>query len=122
MPSLENTKIYSWDAPAPGGTGTMKVAARLSKRYDGIAEHLGMTAHTDASEVTAQMVKANQAVKEGLLMKMRINYRKSDKYFGADIYVPTNKVSDAIQKLAGKAWDGTGKITSCRDRVRADFR
>ncbi len=77
MPSLADTKIYSWNAPTPpGGTGTMTVAARLSNRYDGIAEDLGMTAHTDASQVTAQMVKANQAVKEGLLMKMRINYRK----------------------------------------------
>ncbi|RAQ49118.1 hypothetical protein B9S53_00535 [Arthrospira sp. O9.13F] len=122
MPSLADTKIYSWTAPTPGGTGTMTVAARLSNRYDGIATDLGMTAHADASGVTAQMVKANRAVQEGLLMKMRINYRKDNKYFGADIYVPTDKVSDAIQRLAGKAWAGNGVITSCRDRVRADFR
>ena len=122
MPSLNDSKIYSWTSPSPGGTGTTQVAARLSNRYDGIATHLGMTAHTDPTNVNAHMLKPNKAVQEGFLMKMRINYRKNNKYHGADIYVPTDKVTEAIQILPGKAWDGTGVITSCRDRVRVDYR
>ncbi|AMW27243.1 hypothetical protein [Limnospira platensis] len=122
MPSLNSSKIYSWNSPSPGGTGTIKVAARLSNRYNGIATHLGMTAHTDPTNVNAHMLKPNKAVQEGFLMKMRINYRKDNKYFGADIYVPTDKVTEAIQVLPNKPWDGTGVITSCRDRVRVDYR
>ncbi|AMW29309.1 MULTISPECIES: hypothetical protein [Arthrospira] len=122
MPSLANTKVYSWDAPSPGGTGTIKVAARLSNRYDGIATDLGMTSHATAADVDAHMLKPNQAVQEGYLMKMRINYRQNTKHFGADIYVPPDKVVDAIQKLPGKSWAGTGVITSCRDRLQADYR
>ncbi|AMW28567.1 hypothetical protein [Limnospira platensis] len=122
MPSLNSSKIYSWNSPSPGGTGTTRVAARLSSRYDGIATHLGMTAHTNPTEVNAHMLKPNKAVQEGYLMKMRINYRKDNKYYGADIYVPTDKVTEAIQVLPNKQWDGTGVITSCRDRVRVDYR
>ncbi|MBS0016405.1 MAG: hypothetical protein KFF72_08600 [Arthrospira sp. SH-MAG29] len=122
MPSLADTKIYSWLAPSPGGTGTNRVAARLSNRYEGIATDLGMTSHNSAADVDAHMLKPNRAVQEGYLMKMRINYRQNNKYFGADIYVPTDKVVDAIQKLPGKAWAGTGTITSCSDRVRVDYR
>lgn len=121
MPKLSETKYYTWTAGTPGGTGTMTLGARLPLKYDGFAVDIGMTAHPNEGDAIGLKVTTNQAVKMGYLMKMRINYRTTSGNRAADIYVPPDKVQDAIQKLNGKEYGAGNTITRCASRMRLDY-
>ncbi|MEM1167856.1 MAG: hypothetical protein AAGJ08_01870 [Cyanobacteria bacterium P01_H01_bin.35] len=122
MPALTETEFYTFSGTAQdGGTGAT-YGMRLSKNYDSVAADLGMTKAATEGEAKAFKVRPMEALKQGLIVSLRINFRKSTgKRGAANIYCPINKITDAMQGLPGKAW-GSSTITSCRDQYRVDYR
>ncbi|MGD1712892.1 hypothetical protein [Dapis sp. BLCC M172] len=122
MPVLTETEFYSFSGTAQGGGAGATYGMRLSKNYDSVAADLGMTKHENEGEARAFKVRPMEALKQGLIVSLRINFRKPNgKRGAANIYCPIAKLVDAMQGLPGKAW-GSSTITSCRDQYRVDYR
>lgn len=122
MPLLTETKFYTFSGTAEGGGTGATYGMRLSKNYKEIATDLGMTEHADEGAAKAFKVKPMEALKQGLIVSLRINFRKANGKRGAtNIYCPISKIVTAMQGLPGKLW-GTSTITSCRDQYRVDYR
>lgn len=118
MPTLENTSLYTFKA---GGTGSAAdYLVRLSNRYDTIATILGLTKAT--SQTVGTKVNVNDAVANGLLIKLRINFRKvGGKRGAANIVCDLEKVQDAISQLTDKDYAG-GKIISVKGVPKVRYR
>lgn len=123
MPTLADSKYYTFTISPPGATGAVKFAIQLTKKYDGIAQNLGLTPVATAAEASGIVLSRAQAVRQGLMISLRINYRNdANKERGAaNIVCPRDKASAAMENVFGKQWGGS-TITSCRDQIRVDYR
>lgn len=122
MPTLTETDFFTFSGTAEGGGTGATYGMRLSKNYGGIASDLGMTKVANEADAKAFKVRPMEALKQGLIVSLRINFRKTTGQRGAaNIYCPISKIADAMQGLPGKAW-GSSTITSCRDQYRVDYR
>ncbi|HEY9863694.1 MAG TPA: hypothetical protein V6D21_05895 [Candidatus Obscuribacterales bacterium] len=119
MPTLANTKLYTWKAGGSTGNDSDYIV-RLSNRYDTIAAELGLTAA--AAGQVGTMFSVNDAVSKGLLIKLRMNWRKdTGKRYSTNIVCDANKVVDAMATLIDKDYSG-GKIISVRGVPKVRYR
>lgn len=122
MVSIANSKFYTFDVAPEGGGTAIPFGLRLSNKYDAIATDCGLTPHADEASAKGMKITPSGAVRQGLMISLRINFRKSTGGRGAtNIVVPRNKALSAMENIPGKAW-GDSTITSCRDQVRLDYR
>ncbi|CAD5984874.1 hypothetical protein PCC9214_05349 [Planktothrix tepida] len=122
MPTLANTSLFTFKA---GGTGSATdYVVRLSNRYsDAIAAILGLTKVASGSAATGMPVTVNQAISAGLLIKLRMNYRKSGgkKRGAVNLVCDLEKVQNAVSSLTDMDYDG-GKIISVKGVPRVKYR
>lgn len=121
MPSLADTSLFTFKAG--GSTGSAAdYLVRLSNRYtDEIATILGLTKVTGAA--VGMSVTVNQAVSSGLLIKLRLNYRKATagQRGATNIVCDLEKVQAAIAGLTDKDYAG-GKIISVKGVPKVKYR
>lgn len=106
MASLIDTSLYTYKAGGTSGSGADYVV-RLSNRYSTeIAAILGLTAISPGSPVVGEKVTVNQAVRQGQLVKLRANLRKTTGKGRASVNIvcDTSVVQDAVSKLTEKTW------------------
>lgn len=124
MPTIDQTDLYTWKAGGTTGTDADYVI-RLSKRYSTeIATILGLTVVPPGGTATGTPMTTNEAVRKGLLVKLRMNYRTNTtpkKRYAVNIVCDANKVNDAMGGLANKAYNG-GTIISVTGVPKVRYR
>lgn len=119
MPKLAETSYFTWK---PGGDAdTNEFGIRLPNKYDDIAPDLGLIKATSEADASGTKCTTNQACQQGLLIKIKINYRTTTGRGSTAIVCNPKKISDAMKSLNGKMY-GTYTITSVKGRMRQDFR
>ncbi|MDJ0554827.1 MAG: hypothetical protein QNJ68_10360 [Microcoleaceae cyanobacterium MO_207.B10] len=122
MPTIAEMSFFTFSGTTvSGGTGST-YGMTLSNKYTAIAEDLGLTKAASEAEAKAFKVKPRDAIRQGVLISLRLNYRKTGgKRGSANVYCHVDKVANAIQSAPGKDWGGA-TITSLRDQIRMDYR
>lgn len=119
MPKLADTSYFTWK---PGGDAdTNEFGIRLPNKYDAIATDLGLIKAASEAAANGTKFTTNKACQQGLLIKIKINYRTTTGRGSCTIVCNPKKVSDAMKSLNGKNY-GTYQITSVKGRLRQDFR
>lgn len=124
MPTIDQTSLYTWKAGGTAGNDADYVV-RLSNRYSTeIAALLGLTAVPAGGTATGTPMTTNEAVRKGLLVKLRMNYRTNDtpkKRRSVNIVCDANKINDAMAGLANKNY-ADGKIISVSGVPKVRYR
>lgn len=122
MTKLTDSSYFTWK---PGGDAdTTEFGIRLPNKYDVIAADLGLIKATSEAEANGVKMTTNKACRQGLLIKLKINYRisTSGRRGSTTIVCNPKKVSDAMKSLNGKEYGTGNPITSVNGRLRQDFR
>lgn len=123
MPDLADTSLFTFKAGGTSGSAADYII-RLSNRYtDEIAAILGLTKIAEGSPAVGMKVTVNQAVSSGLLIKLRMNFRKgtSKKRGATNIVCDLEKVQAAISSLVDKTY-ADGKIISVKGVPKVRYR
>lgn len=124
MPTIDQTSLYTWKAGGTAGNDADYVV-RLSNRYSTeIAAVLGLTVVPAGATATGTPMTTNEAVRKGLLVKLRMNYRTNDtpkKRRSVNIVCDANKINDAMAGLANKNY-ADGKIISVSGVPKVRYR